>query len=434
MDSHINRARPPAFCPGCTHDRVVWALDKAFAEFNIPGHKIAIVSDIGCSGLFDVFFNTHAMHGLHGRALTYATGLKLACPELEVVVVMGDGGIGIGGAHFLAACRRNVDLTLLLLNNFNFGMTGGQCSVTTPTEATTTSGFINDLERPLDICQLGDVAGAPYVSRCSGFSNTLSHELGRAISFSGFSVVEIWEVCPGRSSPGSGGKKNLEKSLTKMPAYSGPLAHNLRLEFGKEYRKKSAEQEESSAPAMVAIEHQAPGKKKREILVLGGAGQRIATAGELLCLAAMSGGLGATLKNVNDITVLRGASISEVVFWVDEISFTGISNPDVIIALSHEGVKRYHHYFSSLPSTTLIIGEKDVKLPGSLANVETIDYRALSIKREDWALASLAFMAHGNHFINLGMLNSALEYRFSGTRLVSVKNSIDKVLDHFTHR
>ena len=105
--------------------------------------QIVMVSDIGCSGLFDTFFNTHALHGLHGSALTYAAGLKLARPNLHVVVTMGDGGLGIGGAHLLSACRRNLDITLLVLNNFNFGMTGGQFSATTPPEATVGSGCLS---------------------------------------------------------------------------------------------------------------------------------------------------------------------------------------------------------------------------------------------------------------------------------------------------
>ena len=121
MYSLLNKNRPPIFCPGCSHERIAHALDKAFSNMNLRGDQIVMVSDIGCSGLFDTFFNTHAFHGLHGRALTYAAGLKLSRPELNVVVTMGDGGLGIGGAHLLAACRRNLDLTLLVLNNFNFG-------------------------------------------------------------------------------------------------------------------------------------------------------------------------------------------------------------------------------------------------------------------------------------------------------------------------
>ena len=126
MDSLLNPDRPPVFCPGCSHDRSVHTLDRTLKEMGFKGSDVVIVSDIGCSGLFDTFFKTHAFHGLHGRALTYAAGIKLAQPHLKVIVTMGDGGLGIGGAHFLAACRRNLDLSLLVLNNFNFGMTGGQ--------------------------------------------------------------------------------------------------------------------------------------------------------------------------------------------------------------------------------------------------------------------------------------------------------------------
>ena len=106
MVSLLNDTRPPVFCPGCSHERIAQTLDKAFQKMDLSGDRIVMVSDIGCSGLFDTFFNTHALHGLHGRALTYAAGLKLARPELNVVVTMGDGGQGIGGAHLLAACRR----------------------------------------------------------------------------------------------------------------------------------------------------------------------------------------------------------------------------------------------------------------------------------------------------------------------------------------
>ena len=124
MDSLLNSSRPSVFCPGCSHEQVLHALDQALSSMGLSGEDVVVVSDIGCSGLFDTFFNTHAFHGLHGRALTYATGIKMARPNLKVIVTMGDGGLGIGGAHVLSTCRRNIDLTLLVLNNFNYGMTG----------------------------------------------------------------------------------------------------------------------------------------------------------------------------------------------------------------------------------------------------------------------------------------------------------------------
>ena len=171
MSSLINTSRPPVFCPGCSHERIVQTLDKALERMGLDGNQVVIVSDIGCSGLFDTFFNTHAFHGLHGRALTYAMGLKMARPDLKVIVTMGDGGLGIGGAHVLSTCRRNIDLTLLILNNFNYGMTGGQCSSTTPQEAVVGSGFLNQLEKPVDICQLAAAAGAAFVTRSSSYAS-----------------------------------------------------------------------------------------------------------------------------------------------------------------------------------------------------------------------------------------------------------------------
>ena len=182
MDSLLNTKRPPVFCPGCSHDRILHALDQALTGMGTRAEEVAIVTDIGCSGLFDTFFNTHAFHGLHGRALTYATGIKMARPDLKVIVTMGDGGLGIGGAHVLSTCRRNIDLTLLVLNNFNYGMTGGQCSSTTPQDAQVGSGFLNRLEKPLDICMVAGAAGAGYVSRASTYAKGLVEDLEEAIS------------------------------------------------------------------------------------------------------------------------------------------------------------------------------------------------------------------------------------------------------------
>ena len=183
MSSLINPNRPPAYCPGCSHGVVTRALDQCFQNMGIQNNQVVLVSDIGCSGLFDTFFNTHAFHGLHGRALTYATGIKLARPDLHVLVTIGDGGLGIGGAHLLSTCRRNIDVTLLILNNFNYGMTGGQFSATTPTDAQVGSGFLNQIEKPMDPCRVMQAAGASYISRISAYQNDLAYQMQPAIQF-----------------------------------------------------------------------------------------------------------------------------------------------------------------------------------------------------------------------------------------------------------
>jgi 2-oxoglutarate ferredoxin oxidoreductase subunit beta len=229
MDSLLNPDRPPVFCPGCSHDRVLKALDQALTGVGRQGNQVVIVSDIGCSGLFDTFFNTHAFHGLHGRALTYATGLKMARPELTVVVTMGDGGLGIGGAHVLSTCRRNIDLTLLVLNNFNYGMTGGQCSSTTPQDARVSSGFLNKLEKPLDICQVAGAAGAGLVSRISTYDTALADALKEAIAFDGFALLDIWGLCPGRYTRNNRlTPKSIAADLDQLPEVEGYRATNAR--------------------------------------------------------------------------------------------------------------------------------------------------------------------------------------------------------------
>jgi 2-oxoglutarate ferredoxin oxidoreductase subunit beta len=238
MSSLINTSRPPVFCPGCSHERIVHSLEKAMARMGVAGSEVVIVSDIGCSGLFDTFFNTHAFHGLHGRALTYATGLKMARPDLKVIVTMGDGGLGIGGAHVLSTCRRNIDLTLLILNNFNYGMTGGQCSSTTPQEAVVGSGFLNRLEKPIDICKVTAAAGAAFVTRTSSYAPDLVDEMVAAIDYEGFSVVDMWGMCPGRYTKRNKlTPKRIEAELADLPRFQGPVPENQRQEYGRGYRE-----------------------------------------------------------------------------------------------------------------------------------------------------------------------------------------------------
>ena len=112
--SYLDPATLPfPFCPGCGHSTIVNRLNEALTRLQLDPHRVVIVTDIGCSGLADRHFVTHAFHGLHGRSITYATGLKLADPGLTVIVIMGDGGCGIGGAHLLAAARRNIGIAVL---------------------------------------------------------------------------------------------------------------------------------------------------------------------------------------------------------------------------------------------------------------------------------------------------------------------------------
>ncbi|MBW1650854.1 MAG: 2-oxoacid:acceptor oxidoreductase family protein [Deltaproteobacteria bacterium] len=414
MDSLINKKRPPLFCPGCSHEKAVNALDKAFYNIKLSGDNIVMVSDIGCSGLFDTFFNTHAFHGLHGRALTYAAGIKMANPKLNVIVTMGDGGLGIGGAHLLEACRRNLDITLLILNNFNFGMTGGQFSSTTPADAIVSSGFLNNLEKPFDVCQTAIAAGASFTTRCSAYISDLHKKIEAAIKHKGFSIVDIWGVCPGRYT-----KKNIltpkiiEEKLKKLPAVEGTVSENIRKEYTAHYKEITSALKPFNMVKEIKPEFKAPEAGKHSVMILGSAGQRIITAGEILCYAGLKAGLFTTFKSDYNITVLRGHSVSEAVLSDKKIIYTGSGAPSVILALNKEGITRKKAAFKTLNKDTLIITGKDTEIPATDAKIFRVDFKKLKIKSNERALASLVVMTKHNKIISYDMLTSALKEIFN---------------------
>jgi len=427
MNSYLNKNRPPVYCPGCTHEKITQGLDKAMARLNFAPDKTVIVTDIGCSGLFDTFFNVHALHGIHGRALTYASGLKLADPSLNVIVTMGDGGLGIGGAHVLAACRKNLDLTLIVLNNFNFGMTGGQYSSTTPTDAQVGSDFLNQAEIPIDICAIAQSAGATYVDKCSGLDAALPEKIADAIAHKGFSLIETLGMCTGRYTKRNQlTPKSLDQMIVDLPKHSGIIQENQRPEYGDRYRALA--KEKNIFPDAVTLEKKITleNYQRQEVVILGSAGMRIVTAGDIVCYAGLCAGMNVSMKNDYNITVLRGQSVSEILISPEKIGYTGIKSPTVVLALSDEGVQRRKKIFASLKPDTFVLKEKSVILPETSAEVFEVDFKDLNVKKQDWALASLGIMAKKRKAINKDMLELALRSRFNEKRFALAMETITK--------
>lgn len=307
-------------------------------------------------------------------------------------------------------------------------MTGGQYSATTPPDARVGSAFLNQLERPVDICQVAKSAGAPYVTRCSGYRKDLAAEIQRAIEFEGFSVLDIWGVCPGRYT-----KKNrltpkaIDEALAQIAPLEGIVAENARREYGGHYRDLTAELRPADDPPKIDAEFQPPGSRRQEVVMLGSAGQRIITAGEILCLAGLTAGLNTTQKNEYNITVLRGPSISELILSPEEIDYTGIECPGVIVALDQEGVDRRQDLFENLADDTLILQAAGVEVPACSARIHAMDLKSLKIKKPDWALASLGVLAKLDRIITTEMLEAALKVRFKEKVLENSLEVIKKV-------
>lgn len=188
---------PHMWCSGCGIGIFLGALLRAIDKDGYSKDQIALVSGIGCSGRISTYVDFNTLHTTHGRALAFATGIKLVKPELKVIVVMGDGdAAAIGGNHFVHAARRNIDLTTFVINNNVYGMTGGQLSPTTPLEARTTTSPYGNLECPFDICKLAEAAGSVFVARSTVYHVVLMEGLiSKALKKKGFSVLEVISQC-----------------------------------------------------------------------------------------------------------------------------------------------------------------------------------------------------------------------------------------------
>jgi len=189
---------PHMWCPGCGHGITLRAILGAMADLQLRPDKTVVTTGIGCWGKADDYVNTHTFHGTHGRALAFATGMKIARPELTVLALMGDGDAAtIGGNHLLHAARRNVDITAVVANNQNYGMTGGQYSATTPQGSTTSTSRYGSPEPGVDLCAVAASAGATYVARGTVYHAAQLRRLVRdGLNHKGFSFIEVISLCP----------------------------------------------------------------------------------------------------------------------------------------------------------------------------------------------------------------------------------------------
>jgi 2-oxoglutarate ferredoxin oxidoreductase subunit beta len=205
---------PHVWCPGCGNGIVLGALIRAIDRVGLQKDEIVLASGIGCSGRMAVYVDFNTLHTTHGRALTFATGIKLVKPSLTVITVMGDGdATAIGGNHFIHAARRNLDLNAIIINNQIYGMTGGQSSPTTPYGCYGASSRYGHIEHPFSIAELAVTAGADFVARGTVFhAQLLEQLLEKALRKRGFSVVEVMSNCHTQF----GRRNNMGQPVTMM--------------------------------------------------------------------------------------------------------------------------------------------------------------------------------------------------------------------------
>jgi 2-oxoglutarate ferredoxin oxidoreductase subunit beta len=188
---------PHIWCPGCGNGIVLGGILRAIGKLNLDQNKVAVISGIGCSSRSAGYVDFNTMHTAHGRAIPVATGLKLARPELDVIVITGDGDcVAIGGNHFIHAARRNINITVIVFNNSIYGMTSGQYSPMTQYGAMAVTSPFGNIEHSFDLCKLAQAAGATYIARTTSYHvHQLPNYVIKAITNKGFSLVEIITHC-----------------------------------------------------------------------------------------------------------------------------------------------------------------------------------------------------------------------------------------------
>ena len=399
------------FCKGCGHTHVVRRLDDALRTLQLDPHDVCLVSDIGCIGLVDALFESpHTVHTTHGRSTAFATGLEiadsvLASSKLKTVVLIGDGGAMIGLLHLVNAALLNVDVTVLLCNNFLFGMTGGQNSAFSPVDFITPTTPRGNLVPPIDMCKIMVDAHAGFVARKLVTDNDLAETIASAIAHPGFALVEIVGLCT------EYGVKNNEltgatlRSTVEASGQEFGILRNVseRDEFGKSYSARFANQPHgvTDGGGWIRADREHRLSRELQIVLAGSAGERVQSAAVAICEASAMTGLHCTLKTDNPVTQGSGFSFAEIKLSPEEIHYTGIDQPDAVIAVSKDGWDELagRQVVSRISPMTVVVLDSSLTEAEHKGITHRVPFRSLC-KPDRAAAAALMFYLNLTRFIS----------------------------------
>lgn len=379
------------FCPGCGHTSSVKSISKALVNAGFAPLDIVMVSDIGCAGLVDPLFNTHTIHGLHGRspALGFGVAHGLAEDNKKVIVIQGDGGATIGLQHVLEAARRNVNMTLVVLNNLIYGMTGGQVSGLS-TNMFKDERKIKDKTPPFDVVQLAHDAGAVFSCRVTSHRNFES-TLTEAFKVEGFSLVEISSLCQ----PYGARKMNELEAWTEEEE----ILRNKRTPLPPPFKETTSLISDND---ILVPEFSSKISKRLGVILAGSAGGGIQAAGKLLANAGILSGLEATMKGEYPITIGTGFSVAEVILSRNAINYTGLEKPDIAIILTADGLIKIRE---KLVADTLILADSSLTLEG-FTNVTYVDFAKIG-RKKGAVLSAMTYWMHKSGVMPIESLKKA---------------------------
>ncbi len=373
------------FCKGCGHSHVIRQLNEALVQLAVEPANVCLVTDIGCIGLADSLFRSvHTVHTTHGRSSAFAAGIQIADSilsdgKVKTIVLIGDGGAMIGLQHLVNAALMNANITVILCNNFLFGMTGGQNSAFSPFNFLTPTTPHGNIIPPLDVCNVMTACGAGFVSRVLATDKGLGGMIASAVDHKGFALVEVVELCTEHAMEKNAlTGRSLSRLLESQGQKLGTLVNeSLRTEFSSRYKDKYPQTAEIKDERSIAPSGQSTLHHQVGIVIAGSAGERVQSSAKRLCEEAMTAGLHCSQKNDNPVTQGSGFSISEVIISPDEILYTGIEIPDVVIAVSQEGMDELVEKgtISKLGESTELFVDSEVVCPPTLARIHGSSFR-----------------------------------------------------------
>lgn len=416
MSEILTNAKIP-FCQGCGHGIIVKSLANAIANSGYGNNDIVIVSDIGCSGLVDPLFDTHTVHGLHGRAPALGAGIAMGLdePGKKVIVIQGDGGSTIGLQHILESARRNIDMTLIVMNNMLYGMTGGQIS------GLSTQKFkeLRQTETnvpPFDVVKLAHESGAAYSARTSSVKS-FTTIIEDALKTKGFSIVEMSSLCTSYAFKKLNDFLDVYEDAEIYKNERNPLKldiHNPKSLF------------EKLNPVKAEFPNSL--KEKIGIIISGSAGGGVQSSAMLLANAGIKNGLQSSMKGEYPVTVGTGFSIAEVIISKEKINYTGLDEPDVIIIVSEDGLNI---------AKKRVTGKSRLIADKSLINMELEKLGARSLVYGDFikatskkgaALAAIAYWIKSDDLLDIDALKAVCSAHRLAPDFLKTLEIADKII------
>lgn len=416
---------PHTMCPGCGGGTVLNSFAATVDRMEIPRDDLLLVSGIGCSAWIpSPNFEADTLHTTHGRAIAFATGSKVANPELETVVISGDGDLaGIGGNHLLHAARRNVDLTVILVNNFTYGMTGGQVAPTTPHGSTTTTSPYGNPEDAIDIAGVAKEAGAAFVARQpTSRPQQLIGAFQQAIEKDGFSLVEVISQCPTVY-----GRRNEMRSAPAMLDWMEDQIRDGEMEVGtlvdrdrSEFIASMEGVQDRAIDEHEPVDRTGPERtgSDRMIRIAGAGGQGVVVAGTILGEAAAINGRNVFKTEEYGSRARGGLANSDLIVSDDPIHEAKVptGEADVLVALTAEALGAHEPVLHE--TGRLFVDADTVDDPP--ADATTVPFTALARKAGDERATNVAV---------LGYLNEVLDIADESTVADTMRDHLDSMIE-----